>query len=312
MKAFVTGGAGYIGSVLASLLIKHGHEVTVFDTFERGKREVAGATIVRANMNTYKKLFNAMLGHDIVFNLAGYVTLAGCEENRLKAYRDNFATVRSLLVCMHELGIKNLVHASTGGVYAPGRYLSEDDQTASDMSRYARTKSMAEIDILIQREVNATIFRFFNVVGCGYGFYDYVSSEHLFPMLWEASRRNETFKIFGDGSVVRDYINVKDIAEAMRLEASRLLSPPTERWSCSQRILNLGNGVGFSTISVVDGFNTQLLTKPKIKYEFVPPRNEPKELVCDPHRAIQRLGWEPKFSLIDSIREVLLEQDTAH
>ncbi|MBA2712254.1 MAG: UDP-glucose 4-epimerase GalE [Rubrobacteraceae bacterium] len=300
MKVLVTGGAGYIGSVVASQLVRAGHETVVLDDLSKGHGDAVpeGARLVRGNLldadfarETLSEGFEGVL-HFAALSLVG----ESMEQPELY-YRNNVCGTLNLLEAMRESGAERLVFSSTAAVYGePDEVPIRETAQALPTNPYGSTK--LAVDRLIgavaeARGLAATSLRYFNVAGASGRFgEDHHPETHLIPLVLRAAAEGSSVKVFGtdyptrDGTAVRDYIHVEDLGRAhlLALEAAG----PGEH-----RVYNLGNGAGFSVREVVDAARS--VTGAKLGADEAPRRaGDPPALVASSEKIRADLGWRPE------------------
>ncbi|KOG45540.1 UDP-glucose 4-epimerase [Streptomyces virginiae] len=304
-RYLVTGGAGYIGSVVAAHLLEAGHRVTVLDDLSTGTPQAvpAGAEFVRGGLGHAAALLSA--DHAAVLHFAASSQVAESVRDPDKYWRNNVTGSLELMAAMRHADVRTLVFSSTAAVYGePDRLPITDDARTAPTSPYGATK--LAVDHLITGEaaahgLAAVSLRYFNVAGAHAGHGERHEPEsHLIPLVLQvALGRRPHIDVHGDdyptrdGTCVRDYIHVADLAEAhlLALAAAR----PGEHLIC-----NLGNGEGFTVREVID--SVRRVTGRTIP-EVVRPRRpgDPAVLVASATRAHERLGWRPRHTDLDSI-----------
>ncbi|WP_079406968.1 UDP-glucose 4-epimerase GalE [Streptomyces sp. 3211] len=304
-RYLVTGGAGYIGSVVAAHLLEAGHRVTVLDDLSTGTPQAvpAGAEFVRGGLGHAAALLSAE--HAAVLHFAASSQVAESVRDPDKYWRNNVTGSLELMAAMRHADVRTLVFSSTAAVYGePDRLPITDDARTAPTSPYGATK--LAVDHLITGEaaahgLAAVSLRYFNVAGAHAGHGERHEPEsHLIPLVLQvALGRRPHIDVHGDdyptrdGTCVRDYIHVADLAEAhlLALAAAR----PGEHLIC-----NLGNGEGFTVREVID--SVRRVTGRTIP-EVVRPRRpgDPAVLVASAARARERLGWRPRRTDLDSI-----------
>ncbi|WP_329106979.1 UDP-glucose 4-epimerase GalE [Streptomyces sp. NBC_01439] len=304
-RYLVTGGAGYIGSVVVAHLLEAGHCVTVLDDLSTGTPQAvpAGAEFVRGGLGHAAALLSA--DHAAVLHFAASSQVAESVRDPDKYWRNNVTGSLELMAAMRHADVRTLVFSSTAAVYGePERLPIADDARTAPTSPYGATK--LAVDHLITGEaaahgLAAVSLRYFNVAGAHAGHGERHEPEsHLIPLILQvALGRRPHIDVHGDdyptrdGTCVRDYIHVADLAEAhlLALEAAR----PGEHLIC-----NLGNGEGFTVREVID--SVRRVTGRTIP-EVVRPRRpgDPAVLVASAARARERLGWRPRHTDLDSI-----------
>jgi UDP-glucose 4-epimerase len=299
VKALVTGGAGYIGSVVASQLLGAGHETVVLDDLSRGHADAVpeGARQVQGNLLDSGFVREALSeGFDGVLHFAALSLVGESVEEPELYYSNNVCGTLNLLEAMRESGAIRLVFSSTAAVYGePEEVPIRETAPALPTNPYGGSK--LAVDRLIgavaeARGLAATSLRYFNVAGASGRFgEDHHPETHLIPLVLKAAAEESSVKIFGtdyptrDGTAVRDYIHVEDLGRAhlLALEAAR----PGEH-----RVYNLGNGAGFSVREVVEA--ARGVTGREIEAVESPRRaGDPPALVASSDRIRADLGWKP-------------------
>jgi UDP-glucose 4-epimerase len=308
MKLLVTGGAGYIGSIVAARLIADGHDVTVLDNLERGHRSAVpeGAALVEADLRDAEATAAALApGFDAVLHFAALALVAESVAQPELYERTNIGGTRNLLDAMRAGGVGRLVFSSTCATYGEPDTVPIVEGTAeAPVNPYGATKLEADRMIGAECERNglgAISLRYFNVAGArGPHGEDHEPETHLIPnVLAVALGRKPNVSVFGtdyptpDGSAVRDYIHIEDLADAHVL-ALEAIEPGRHE------VLNLGNGQGFSVREVIEA--ARRVTGHPIPVEEAPRRSgDPPELVAGSARVRERLGWQPSKPGLDEI-----------
>jgi UDP-glucose 4-epimerase len=301
MKLLVTGGAGYIGSIVAQQLLGAGHEVVVLDNLSRGHREAvpAGARLVEVDLLDAERVRATVAdGFDGALHFAAYALVAESVAQPELYYRNNVVGSLNLLDALRGADVKRLVFSSTCAVYGEPEVVPMDEATPTrPVNAYGASK--LAVDGMISDEcrahgLGAVSLRYFNVAGAsGCLGEDHEPETHLIPNVLRAAQGiNDTVKIFGtdyatpDGTAVRDYIHIEDLASA------HLLALGGAR-SGEHRIFNLGNGNGFSVREVVEA--ACAVTGLEIPVEEAPRRpGDPPQLVAASGKIRAELGWEPR------------------
>jgi UDP-glucose 4-epimerase len=300
MKVLVTGGAGYIGSVVASQLVRAGHDTVVLDDLSRGHARAVpeGARLVRGNLLDADFVRETLSeGFEGVLHFAALSLVGESMERPELYYRNNVCGTLNLLDAMRESGAGRLVFSSTAAVYGePDEVPIEETAPTLPTNPYGNSK--LAVDRLIgavaeARGLAATSLRYFNVAGAGGGFgEDHSPETHLIPLVLQAAAQGSSVKVFGtdyptrDGTAVRDYIHVEDLGRAhlLALEAAG----PGEH-----RVYNLGNGAGFTVREVVVAARS--VTGSKIDADEAPRRaGDPPALVASSQKIQADLGWKPE------------------
>ena len=302
MKLLVTGGAGYIGSIVAQQLLDAGHEVVVLDNLSRGHRGAvpAGARLVEVDLLDPDALGAAVAGEgfDGALHFAA-LSLVGESVARPELYwRNNVVGTLNLLDALRAGGVKRLVFSSTAATYGePESVPIEETAPTRPVNPYGASK--LAVDTMIGDEcrahgLGAVSLRYFNVAGAsGCLGEDHHPETHLIPNVLRAAQGLQPeVQLFGtdydtpDGTAVRDYIHIEDLASAhlLALDGAR----PGEH-----RIFNLGNGNGFSVRQVIEA--AREVTGLEIPVREAPRRpGDPPQLVAASGRIRAELGWEPR------------------
>jgi UDP-glucose 4-epimerase len=309
MELLVTGGAGYIGSVVAAQLRDAGHDVVVLDSLERGHREAVpeGCDFIQADLLDPPALAKAFAAHRFegVLHFAALALVAESVEHPERYHRGNFVGTLNLLDAMREADVKRLVFSSTCATYGePQNVPITEDEPTDPVNAYGASK--LAVDRMIADEcrahgLGAMSLRYFNVAGAvGPLGEDHEPETHLIPLVLQAAAgKRDSVKIFGtdyptrDGSAVRDYIHVEDLAAAHIL-AIGATEPGVHQ------VLNLGNGTGFSVREVIEA--ARQVTGRTIEAVEEPRRaGDPPELVAASEKVRRVLGWEPRKPDIETM-----------
>ena len=310
MKLLVTGGAGYIGSIVAQQLLEAGHHVVVLDNLARGHRAAVpeGAELIELDLLNEVGVRNALQdGFDGVLHFASLALVAESVAHPERYHRSNHVGAINLLDAMREAGVRNLVFSSTCAVYGvPESVPMREDIPAAPVNAYGNSK--LAIDRMISDECRAhglaaASLRYFNVAGAlGDLGEDHEPETHLIPLVLRAAAGiADHLKVFGtdyptrDGTAVRDYIHVADLGRAhvLALEATE---------PGRHAIYNLGTGDGYSVREVVEA--ARRVTGREIPAVEEPRRpGDPPELVAASDRIRAELGWVPEKTLEDMIAD---------
>ncbi|MBV9713823.1 MAG: UDP-glucose 4-epimerase GalE [Solirubrobacterales bacterium] len=301
MKLLVTGGAGYIGSIVAGRLAAGGHEVVVLDNLRQGHRQAvpAGAKLVVADLLDPDAVGAALAqGFDAVLHFAALALVGESATNPERYYRTNIGGTLNLLEAMRAAEVRRLVFSSTCAVYGePDEVPMPESTPTRPTSAYGRTKLAVDWmigDFCRAHGLGAVSLRYFNVAGASGGLgEDHDPETHLIPNILRAALGANPFvQIFGtdyptrDGTAIRDYIHIEDLSDAhvLALQAVR---------ENEHQIYNLGNGNGFSVREVVSA--THEVTGVEVKTREAPRRpGDPPELVAASALIRRELGWEPR------------------
>ncbi len=309
MNYLVTGGAGYIGGTVVRLLLERGYSATVYDNLCHSRREALapGASFVEGDLAD-KALLTQTLAEgrfDGVLHFAALIE-AGESMKRPDIYfRNNTAGTLSLLECMQATGTTRLVFSSTAACYGePKRTPIEENDALQPTNAYGESKLLSEYMMRwfsTQMGLRYAALRYFNVAGAiaGYG-ENHEPESHLIPLILDAALGlRESIRIFGqdyptkDGTCVRDYIHVRDLAEAHLLAMDSLADQ-------TQAVYNLGSGQGFTVREVIE--SARRVTGRAIPVIEEPRRpGDPAVLVASSDKIKRELGWKPKFGDLDSI-----------
>jgi len=306
MKVFVTGGAGYIGSVCVELLIKEGHEVVIFDNLERGHKEALhpDANFVKGDLRCKDDIFNALDDNpsDVVMHFAAYALVGESMEKPEIYFRNNVIGGANLAEAMVRSGVKKIVFSSSCATYGqPATDEIKEDTVQNPTNPYGESKLMLEKMLLWYEKlhnISPVFLRYFNACGAS-GTYgeDHDPESHIIPnVLAVALGQKKSVSIFGydyptpDGTCVRDYIHILDLAKAHLLAATKDVSGP----------FNLGTGTGISVKQIVDACIK--ITGVDIPYEMSDRRpGDPAKLIANADKAHSELGWLPEYSDVETI-----------
>ena len=309
MNLLVTGGAGYVGGTVATVLMQAGHRVTVLDNLCHSKRHElpAGAEFVEADIADRPRVESLLreLKSDGVLHFAALIEAGESMQKPEIYFRNNTASTLALLEAMHATGTNRLVFSSTAAVYGePKSTPIEETAALAPTNAYGESKLMVEQMLGWFHRVHGLRYaslRYFNVAGALPGRGESHEPEtHVIPLILDvALGRRASINIYGDdyptpdGTCIRDYIHVRDLADAHIL-ANKALS---ER---DRMILNLGNGSGFSVKEVIA--SARRVTGHAIPAEIKARRDgDPARLVASSEKAKAELGWHPQYPELDSI-----------
>jgi UDP-glucose 4-epimerase len=313
MAILVCGGAGYIGSHMVAALLEKGEEVVILDNFQKGHRDaVLGGKLYEGDLRDRAILDKVFSENkiDAVIDFAADSLVGESVTEPLKYFENNVGGTLSLLRAMKDYGVKNIVFSSTAATYGEPESIPilEDDKTFPT-NPYGESKLAVE-KILKWCDnaygIKFTALRYFNAAGAhesGKIGEDHAPETHLIPLILQtALGQREKIMIFGedykteDGTCIRDYIHVMDLAAAHLLAVDRL------RKGGESRIYNLGNGTGFSVKEVIEV--ARKVTGREIKAEVAPRRaGDPAVLIASSKKAVEELGWKPKFNSLETIIE---------
>lgn len=307
MKLLVTGGAGYVGSVCAAVLVEAGHDVTIIDNFTTGNREAvpAAARLVEGDVRDKAAEVLGEGGFEGVVHFAARSLVGESMEVPDEYWQHNLVTTLALLDAMRANDVSNLVFSSTAATYGEPEVVPiTEDLPTKPTNTYGATK--LAIDYAITSYANAyglgaTSLRYFNVAGA----YGEIGENreietHLIPLVLQVAlgHRDKIF-IFGDdyptpdGTAVRDYIHIRDLADAHIL-ALETNTPGTHR------IYNLGSGDGYSVKQVIEA--CRAVTGHPIPAELAPRRaGDPATLIASSAKIKEELGWNPTRTELTTI-----------
>lgn len=307
MKLLVTGGAGYVGSVCAKVLLEQGHDVVVVDDLSTGNADAVpeGATFVQDDVAAAARALLPDGAFDGVLHFAAKSLVGESMDDPQRYWFGNVVKTLSLLDAMLEAGTPRLVFSSTAATYGePEAVPIAEDSPTRPTNPYGATKLAIDHAITSYAEaygLAATSLRYFNVAGAYAGLGERHATEtHLIPLVLQvAAGRREEILVFGtdwptpDGTAIRDYIHIRDLAEA------HLLALQTAQ-SGQHQIYNLGNGTGFSVREVID--SCRRVTGRDIRSRDVDRRaGDPAVLIASSQKAMAELGWRPRRTGIDEI-----------
>ncbi|MEU7629268.1 UDP-glucose 4-epimerase GalE [Nocardia sp. NPDC049220] len=307
MKLLVTGGAGYVGGVCAQVLLEAGHEVVVVDDLSTGNADgvPSGARFVAGDVAVAAPALLATEPFDGVLHFAAQSLVGESVQQPEKYWHGNVVKTFELLEAMRHAGTPRLVFSSTAAVYGePEQVPITEAAPASPTNPYGASKLAIDHAITsyaIAHGLAATSLRYFNVAGAYGGLGENrVVETHLIPLVLQvAAGHRKAISVFGtdwptpDGTAVRDYIHIRDLAQA------HLLALATAE-AGAHRIYNLGSGTGFSVREVISA--CERVTGLSIAAVDAPRRpGDPATLIASSERAIAELGWRPEHNDLDEI-----------
>jgi UDP-glucose 4-epimerase len=309
VKILITGGAGYIGGTVTQLLLDRGHTVVVYDNLCHAQRSMvpAGATFVEGDVADGKRLDDLLRDGSFAGVMHFAALIEAGESMRFPElyFRNNTAATLSLLEAMVRNKLPKIVFSSTAAVYGePVKTPIAEDAALAPTNAYGESKLLVEQMLSWIHRIHGLRYaslRYFNVAGAIPGRGEAHEPEsHLIPLILDvALGRRANIKIFGqdyptrDGTAVRDYIHVQDLAEAHLLAFNAL----DER---DRMIYNLGNGHGFTVREVVE--SARRVTGHAIPTDELPRRaGDPAVLIASSAKIETELGWKPKYDHLDDI-----------
>ncbi len=311
MKILVVGGAGYIGSHMIKRFQNTDHQIEVLDNLSTGFKENSQNYKFHMCDLSNKELVHKILKenkYEMVMHFASSINVGESYDHPMKYYENNVTNTLNLLECMIDLKILNFIFSSTAAVYGePESIPIKEEQKLSPINPYGKTKSVVE-SILSDYDKSYGLkyisLRYFNACGAhidGTIGERHNPETHLIPLILQtASGRRNNFKIYGDdyktkdGTCIRDYIHVMDIAEAHLLSLEKLIQTQ------SSDIYNIGNKQGYSVREIID--MVEKVTQIKISYEISEKRKgDPAELIADNSKISEKLNWKAKYSDLNTI-----------
>ena len=317
MKVLVTGGAGYIGSVTTELLLDDGHEVVVFDNLERGHREAVDkrAGFRKGDLRDQDRISKVMseVKPDAVMHFAAYALVPESMEKPELYFRNNVVGGTNLAEAMYKNDVGKIVFSSTCATYGqPEKVPITEDVTQRPTNPYGESKLMFEQTLKWYHELHGmtTVFlRYFNACGATEKFgEDHDPETHIIPIILQvALGQRKQVKIYGDdyktpdGTCLRDYIHIVDLAQAHILALKGKESGP----------FNLGTGNGYSVLEVVE--TAREVTGHPIPAEIAPRRpGDPAKLVAGADKARKILKWKPQYDDLETIIQSAWNWHQAH
>jgi UDP-glucose 4-epimerase len=314
-KILITGGAGFIGSVISSYLLDNGFEVVVIDDLSTGNKSSLDkrATFFQGSIPDKSFLTTALAGVDAVIHCAAKSIVEESVQKPELYEQVNYQGTKVLLDAMTQVGINRIIFSSTAAVYGEAKTqpISESAALAA-INPYGQSKAKCEEDIgkKVADGLAAITFRYFNVAGSyknslGKVFFENHDNEsHLIPRILNKLNKGDkevTVDVYGDkwqtpdGSCMRDYLHVKDLAHAHLLALNKLTKS-------EHQIINLGSGTGYSVFEVIDQIDKSVGVK--LNRNICPARSgDPAVLLADISKAKEILGWQPKLGLPEIIAD---------
>jgi len=304
MRILVTGGSGYIGSHTCRVLCGKGYDVVVYDNLERGHEESLpeGVKLIVGDLSDTEKLKECFQEKiDGVIHFAGYIEAGESMKNPLKFYKNNVSNGINLLNVMVKNDVKNIVFSSSAAVYGqPKEIPIKESSEKIPVNNYGWTKLMFE-QILDSCKLNSICLRYFNASGAGFNIgEDHNPETHLIPLILGKVLGKNDFKIFGndydtpDGSCIRDYIHVLDLADIHLIALEKLFEGVNGKY-------NVGTGKGSSIFEIMK--ICEEITGKEIDKKIVERREgDPAELVADVNKIYNELGWKAKYDIKDIIK----------
>jgi len=310
-KVLVTGGAGYIGSHVVKLLGEKGYQVVVYDNLSTGYQEsILSGVLEIGDLLDIQRLREVFSEHkpEAVIHFAANIVVPESVEKPIMYYRNNVGGTLNLLQTMHEHKVDKLIFSSTAAVYGtPAKTVITEETPLEPINPYGQSKAMVEkilADFSATQDFRYIALRYFNVAGAdkdGQIGEKKESATHLITMAMRtAAGLRDNLYIFGtdyptpDGTCIRDYIHVDDLAEAHILSLEHLLQ------GCKSNIFNCGYSQGYSVKEVVE--TAKKVTGVDFPVELAPRRiGDPPALVADSSKIRKTLGWQPKYNNLEYI-----------
>ena len=316
-RILVSGGAGYIGSHVVRMLGDAGESVIVLDNLSTGFADaVLGAELINGDTGDRELVTRVLDEHDIdtVLHFAAHTIVPESVENPLKYYGNNTCCTRNLLECCSKAGVKNFIFSSTAAVYGtPDDSFCTEDSTLSPINPYGTSKLMSEMmlrDLGHATDMKHVILRYFNVAGSDPGGRIGQSTKNATLLIKVAAEvavgKREQLYVFGtdyptpDGTGVRDYIHVDDLADA-HIKALDYLCEGGESVT-----VNCGYGHGYSVREVIDAVNRVNGTPIKV-IEEARRAGDPPALIAKADKVRELFGWEPRYDDLDLIVKTSLD-----
>ena len=308
MKIFIVGGAGYIGSICSAVLLDEGHQVVIFDNLTEGHRRALDprAEFVEGDLVDRQSIEKTLAKHrpDAVMHFAANALVGESMQNPSKYFRNNIANGLNLLDAMISAGVEKIIFSSTCAIFGPPERVPIDEtMLAQPINPYGESKLAFEKILRWYGKIHGLKFvslRYFNAAGASTNFgEDHRIETHLIPnVLKVALGEKPNVEIFGtdyetpDGTCIRDYIHILDLARAHILALS----------SAKSDFYNLGTGGGASVREVID--SCRKVTGRKIDIVEKPRRpGDPPRLIASSDKIKRELGWKPQFQSLDAIIE---------
>ena len=306
----ITGGAGYIGSHIAEILIKKKKNIIIVDNLSTGFKKLINKKSHFHNLNILNtsKLSKIIVKNkiDSIIHLAGSLSISVGEKHPNFYYKNNVLGTKSLLKACNDSLVKNFIFSSTAAIYKDKQKIVNEKSKISPKSVYGKTKLLAEKQIILhckRKKINYGILRYFNVCGASpSGKIGLISKgDHLFKNISsEVMKKNPVIKIYGndyntpDGTAIRDFIHVFDLAE-LHYEVLKRMSKTNK-----SKILNCGYSRGLSVKEVIDEFIRQINNNIKIKFQKR--RLGDMEMIIANNKRLKKfIKWSPKYNRLSDI-----------
>ena len=317
MKILLTGGAGYIGSHVLLSIIENKHEVIVIDDLSTGNKKLIPKNIklINTNINNSEKISKLLVeeNFDLLLHSAGFIQVEESVQNPEKYFKNNTDNAIELFETCYKHNLQNIIFSSTAAAYGnPSNNESiRENETLTPLNPYGESKVKTEEYLLNNKDkFNSIILRYFNVAGADPKLRSGLISNdptHLIKILSEvAVGKREKISIYGndynteDGTAIRDYIHVSDLA-SIHLEAANYLLEKK-----ISNIFNCGYGKGYSVLEVINV--AKKIYGEKIKFEYDNRRpGDAEKLISNVDKLHQHINWKPKFDNLDLIIQTAVE-----
>jgi len=310
MKVLVVGGAGYIGFITVQELLKHHHQVIIFDHFQRHvPNKLGDVPFIKGDLTHFSEIKQALetVKPDAVIHFAAYIQMGESVQNPRKYYHNNVLGSMNLANAMVETGVDKIVFSSSAGVYGnPQRIPIQEDDPKLPTNPYGETKLVVERMLRWYEKpygLRSISIRYFNAAGAtldGSLGEDHDPESHLIPNIIKAQLENREFTLFGDdyptedGTCVRDYIHVLDLATAHIAALEKLET------GASSNYYNAGTGQGYSNKQIIQ--MVEKISGKPVKVKVLPRRpGDANVLVADTTKIRQELNWQPRYSDLETI-----------
>ena len=316
MKILLTGGAGYIGSHVLLSIAENNHDVTVVDDLSTGNKDLIPKNIklINTNINNTEEIANVLKNEkfDLLMHFAGFIKVEESVNNPDKYFKNNTDNAITLFETCYKNNLRNIIFSSTAAAYgnpANNNSITENEDL-NPLNPYGQSKVNTEKYLIDNKDkFNSIILRYFNVAGADPNLRSgLISNEptHLIKIISEvAIGKREKISIFGndyntiDGTAIRDYIHVSDLAD-IHLEAAKYLL--TNRIS---NVFNCGYGKGYSVLDVINAANK--ITDNKIMFAYDKKRpGDSEKLISNVEKLHQNINWKPKYNSLDFIIETAI------
>ena len=317
MKILLTGGAGYIGSHVLLSIIENKHEVVVIDDLSTGNKNLIPDNVkfINSNINNTEKISNVLMkeNFDLLLHFAGFIKVEESVQNPDKYFKNNTDNAIELFETCYKHNLQNIIFSSTAAAYGnPSNNESiREDENLNPLNPYGESKVKTEEYLLNNKDkFNSIILRYFNVAGADPELRSGLIANqptHLIKILSEVVvGKREKIYVYGndynteDGTAIRDYIHVSDLA-SIHLEAANYLLEKK-----ISNIFNCGYGKGYSVLEVIN--IAKKIYGEKIKFEYDKRRpGDAERLISNVDKLHQHINWEPQFNNLDLIIQTAVE-----